>query len=171
MQDIFEIQDEIARAIVDRLRVELVGSKDQPLVSCCTENLEAYSAFLEGRYYWNSLTPDGWAKSFELFQRAIELDPSFAIPHAWLSIYYGSLAFWGDAAPREVTPKVRAAAQRALELDHNLGMAHVGLAWAHWFVDWDFRATEEEFKRAFELDPGSAYGRTNYALFLACRSV
>ena len=169
MHDIFDIQDEITRAIVDRLRIELVGPKDQTLVSCCTENLEAYSAFLKGRYYWNSLTPEGWAKSFELYQRAIELDPSFALAHAWLSTHYGSQAFWGDVAPKEVVPKVRAAAQRALELDDNLGLAHGDLAWVFWFSDWDFRAAEREFKRAFELDPGSALGRTNYALFLACR--
>jgi tetratricopeptide (TPR) repeat protein len=169
MKDIFDIQDEITRAIVDQLKVELVGSRDQLLVSSCTENLEAYSTFLKGRFYWNSLTPEGWAKSFELFQSAIELDPSFALPHAWLSIHYGSQAFWGNVAPREVTPKARAEAERALALDDNLGLAHGGLAWAFWFIDWDFRAAEREFKRAFELDPGSAYGRTNYALFLACR--
>jgi serine/threonine-protein kinase len=169
MRDIFDIQDEITRAIVDQLRVELVGLKDRTLVSCPTENLEAYSAFLKGRYYWNSLTPEGWQKSLELFQRAIELDPSFALPHAWLSIHYGSQAFWGDVAPKGVTPKVRAEAERALELDDTLGVAHAGLAWVYWFLDWDFRAAEREFKRAFELDPGAAYGRTNYALFLACR--
>ena len=169
MKDIFDIQDEITRAIVDRLRVELVGSKDRPLVSSCTENLEAYSAFLQGRFYWNSLTPEGWTRSFELFQRAIELDPMFALPHAWLSVYYGSQAFWGNVALKEVAPKARAAAQRALALDDSLGFAHGDLAWAFWFIDWDFRAAEREFKRAFELDPGSALGRTNYALFLACR--
>jgi len=169
MEDVFDIQDEITRAIVDRLRVELVGSKNRPLVSSCTENLEAYSAFLQGRFYWNSLTPEGWTKSFELFQRAIELDPMFALPHAWLSVYYGSQAFWGNVGLKEVAPKVRAAAQRALALDDNLGFAHGALAWVFWFVDWDFRAAELEFKRAFELDPGSALGRTEYALFLACR--
>jgi serine/threonine-protein kinase len=169
MRDIFDIQDEITRAIVDQLRVELVGPKDRPLVSCCTENLEAYSAFLKGRYYWNGLAPEGWQKSLELFQRAIELDPSFALPHAWLSIHYGSQAFWGDVAPKDVTPKVRAEAERALELDENLGIAHCQLAWAFWFIHWDFRSTERQFKRTLELDPGSALGRTNYALFLACR--
>jgi len=169
MEDVFDIQDQITHAIVDQLKIELIGPKDRPLVSGTTENLEAYSAFLKGRYFWNSLTPEGWAKSLELFERAIELDPSFALPHAWLSIHYGSLVFWGNVAPKDVTQKIRAEAERALELDDKSGIAHDGLAWVHWFVDWDFDAAEREFKRAFELDPGSAYGRTNYALFVACR--
>jgi serine/threonine-protein kinase len=169
MQDIFEIQDEITRAIVDRLRIELVVPKDQPLVSCCTENLEAYSAFLKGRFYWNSLTPEGWAKSLELYQRAIELDPSFALPHAWLSQLYGSQSFWGSVAPRDVMSRSRAAAARALELDDNVAVAHGCLANFHWLFEWDFRAAEREFKRTLELDPGAALGRTVYALFLACR--
>ena len=171
MRDIFDIQDEITRAIVDQLRVELVGPKDRTLVASCTENIEAYSAFLKGRFYWNSLTPEGWAKSLELFQKAIELDPSFALPHAWLSQHYGSRSFWGDEAPRDLLPKARAAAERALELDDTLAAAHGQLANVHWLLDWDFVGAEREFKRAFELEPGSgsALGRTTYALFLGCR--
>jgi len=153
------------------LKVELVGSKDRSLVSSCTENLDAYSAFLEGRFYWNSLTPEGWAKSLELFQKAIELDPSFALPHAWLSQHYGSRSFWGNEAPTDLLPKARAAAEKALELDDTLAAAHGQLANVHWLFDWDFVAAEREFKRTLELDPGSgaALGRTVYALFLACR--
>jgi serine/threonine protein kinase/Tfp pilus assembly protein PilF len=169
MRDIFEIQDEIARTIADQLRVELVGSKKESLVSSCTENLEAYSAFLEGRYYWNSLTPEGWAKSLELYRKAIELDPSFALPHAWLAQHYGSQVFWGNVAPSEFMPRARAAAEKALELDGTLAAAHSQIANIHWLFDWDFVAAEREFKRCLEGEPGAALGRALYALFLACR--
>jgi serine/threonine-protein kinase len=169
MQDIFDIQDEITRAIVDQLKVKLVGPKDQALVSCGTENLEAYKAFLEGRYYLHSLTPDGWAKSLVLLKKSIELDPSFALPHMWLSDYYQSLGWWGNSPPNDVMPRSRAAAQRAIDLDDNLGLAHATLAIVLWGYDWDFRGAEREFRRALELDPTSGYGRMCHALFLSCQ--
>jgi len=171
MRDIFEVQDEITRAIVDQLKVELVGPKDRVLVSSCTNNLDAYSAFLQGRYYWNSLTPEGWVKSFELYQKAIELDPSFALPYAWLAQHYGSRCFWGDEAPRDVMSKARQAAEKALELDDAVAISHGQLAGVLWLFDWDLAGAEREFKKTFELDPGpsSALARTIYAIFLALR--
>jgi serine/threonine-protein kinase len=169
MHDIFDIQDEIARAIVDQLKVKLVGPKGKALVSCGTENLDAYTALLEGRYYLHSLTPEGWAKSFELLQRATELDPSFALPHMWLSDYHQSLGWWGGSFPNEVMPKSRASAQRAIELNDNLGPAHAALAVVLWAYDWDFREAEREFLRALELDPAEAFSRMRYALFLSCQ--
>jgi TolB-like protein/Flp pilus assembly protein TadD/tRNA A-37 threonylcarbamoyl transferase component Bud32 len=169
MQDIFDIQDEIARAIVDQLKVRLVGPKDQTLVSCGTENLDAYTALLEGRYYLHSLTPDGWAKSLPLLQKSIALDPSFALPHAWLSDYYQSLGWWGNARPSEMLPRSRAAAQRAIELDDTLGFAHGSMAVVLWGYDWDRDGAEREFRRALELDPTAGWNRMAYALFLSCQ--
>ena len=169
MEDIFEIQDEIARAIVDQLKVKLVGPTDQTLVSCGTENLDAYTALLEGRYYLHSLTPDGWAKSYQLLKKSTELDPSFALPHSWLSDYYQSLGWWGGYPPHEVMPKSRAEAQRAIVLDDKLGMAHSALAVVLWSYDWDSRGAEREFQRALELDPTSAFSRMRYALYLSCQ--
>jgi TolB-like protein/tetratricopeptide (TPR) repeat protein len=169
MRDIFDIQDEIARAIVDQLKVKLVGSKNRTLVSCGTENLEAYKALLEGRYYLHGLTPEGWAKSLVLLQKSIELDPSFALPHAWLSDYYQSLAWWGNSPPNEVMPESRMAAQRAIDLDDNLGFAHTAMAVVLFSYDWDFRGAEREFRRALELDPTSGWGHMCLALFLSCQ--
>ncbi|MBN1164526.1 MAG: protein kinase [Candidatus Krumholzibacteriota bacterium] len=169
MQDIFDIQDEIARAIVDQLKVKLVGPKDKTLVSCGTENLEAYTALLEGRYYLRSLTPEGWEKSQVLLQKSIALDPSFALPYAWLSDYYQSLGWWGNSRPHEMLPKSRAAAQRAIELDDTLGIAHASMAVVLWGYDWDFNGAEREFHRAVELDPNSGWNHMCYALFLSCR--
>jgi TolB-like protein/Tfp pilus assembly protein PilF len=169
MEDIFDIQDEIARAIVDQLKVKLVGPKDQTLVSCGTENLEAYKALLEGRYYLHSLTPGGWTRSLALLRKATEFDPSFALPHAWLSDYYQSLAWWGGCPPHEMMPKSRAEAERAIELDDELGIAHAGLAVVLWSYDWDFRGAEREFIRALELDPTEAFSHMRYALYLSCQ--
>jgi TolB-like protein len=166
MKDIFDIQDEIAHAIVDQLKVRLVGPENQTLVSCGTENLEAYTALLEGRYYLKSLTPDGWEKSRVLLQKSIDLDPSFALPHACLSDYYQSLGFWGSLPPNEVMPRSRAAVKRAIELDDDLGWAHATMAVVLFSYDWDPRAAEREFRRALELDPTSGWDRMRHALFL-----
>ncbi len=167
MQDIFDIQDEIARAIVDQLRIKLIGPKDQTLVSCGTENLDAYTALLEGRYYLHSLTPDGWAKSIVLLEKSIELDPSFGLPHMWLSDYYQSMGWWGNSPPKEAMAKSREHALKAIVLDDNLGLAHASLAIVLWAYDRDFRGAEGEFRRALELDPAAAYSRMSYALFLS----
>ncbi len=169
MRDVFDIQDEIARGIVDQLRVKLVRPADRQLVPVGTENLEAYTAFLQGRYHLHSLTPEGWAKSHELFQKSIQLDPSFALPHAWLSDYYQSLAWWGNLRPNDVLPKSRAYAQKAIELDDSLAFAHSSFAVTLFGFDWDFEAAEKEFQRAMELDPTSAWTRMAYAIFLGSR--
>jgi TolB-like protein/Tfp pilus assembly protein PilF len=169
MKDIFEIQDDIARAIVDQLKVELIGAENQAVGAFGTKNLEAYTAFLEGRFYFYSLTPEGWAKGLELLRRAVELDPSFAAAHGLLSNYYQSLAWWGNSAPNDVLPKSREAAQKAIALDPKLGLAHIDLALVLWNYDWDFPKAEREFRLGLELDPTSGWGHLCYALFTACR--
>jgi TolB-like protein/Tfp pilus assembly protein PilF len=170
MKDIFDIQDDIARAIVDQLRVELIGQERQTLVAFGTKDLEAYTAFLEGRYHFYSLTPEGWAKGRALLLRAVELDPSFAAAHGLLSNYYQSLAWWGNSAPNDVLPKSREAAQKAIALDPKLGLAHINLALVLWNYDWDFPEAEREFRLGLDLDPTSGWGHLCYALFTACRS-
>lgn len=169
MEDIFEIQDEITAAIVKQLQVELVGKTDEPLVKRHTENLEAYSLFLKGQYHLFSLTPDGWQKSFELFHRAIEIDPGFARAYAWQAQNYQSQCFWGDSAPRDAMEQSRAAVERALELDDQLQLAHCVNAVIRWGYDWDWNGAEREFKKAFELEPTEPFNHVNYSLFLAAQ--
>jgi len=170
MEDIFEIQDEIARSIVDQLRVRLVGEeKKESLIAFGTENLEAYTALLEGRYHLHSLTPEGWERGLRMLSRSIELDPDFAMPHAWLSMFYQSLAWWGTSAPHDVMPRAREEADRAAELDDGLGFAHINRGVVHFCYDWDFNAAEREFLRGLELDPVSGYGHMSCALFYSSR--
>jgi serine/threonine-protein kinase len=167
MKDIFDIQDEIAAAIVKQLEVKLAVKKGQPLIKRYTENLEAYSLFLKGQYHLFSLKPEGWAKSFELYQQAIELDPSFALAHAWQSQNYQSLCFWGDGRPRQEMENSRSAARAALQLDEDLALARAVMAVIYWSYDWHWTKAEQEFKRVFELDPTEPFNHVNYSLFLA----
>ena len=165
--DIFAIQDEISMEIVDKLKVRLLRGEKEKLVKRYTDNLEAYSLYLKGRYYWNSLTPEGWEKSFECYQKAIEIDPTYALAYVGLSIWHQSLAFWGDVPPDQAMPKSKEFAQKVIELDDSISDAHNSLAVIYAAYDWNQSASEKEFKRALELDPTNALVCTNYAIFLA----
>jgi len=166
MEDIFVIQDDITRAIVDQLEGKLIRKTDKPLVKRYTEDLEAYSLYLKGRYYWNSLTPEGWEKSFECYQKAIEIDPTYALAYVGLSIWHQSLAFWGDVSPSQAISKSRELAQKAIKLDDTISDAHNSLAVIYATYDWNWSAADREFKQALELDPANALGCVNYAICL-----
>jgi serine/threonine protein kinase/Tfp pilus assembly protein PilF len=166
LDDVFAIQDEISIAIVDKLKIRILKGEKEKLVKRYTDNLEAYSLYLKGRYYWNSLTPEGWEKSFECYQKAIEIDPTYALAYVGLSIWHQSLAFWGDVPPSQAIPKSREFAQKAIELDDSISDAHNSLAVVYALYDWNWSAAEKEFKRSIELDPTNALGYVNYAIIL-----
>ncbi len=167
MNDIFELQDEITLAIVEQLKVKLMPrKKDAPVIKRFTENLEAYSLLLQGRYHWHSLTAEGWLKSRECFKKAVELDPDYALAHTWMAVWLQSQTYWGDVSPADSYQMGRESVEKALRLDDSLGMAHGVLAVIYWSFDWNWAAAEREFKRSLELEPDSALGRANYALFL-----
>lgn len=167
MNDIFELQDEITLAIVEQLKVKLMPrKKDAPVIKRFTENLEAYSQLLQGRYHWHSLTPEGWMKSRECFEKAVELDPNYALAHAWLAIWLQSQSFWGDVSPVDYYQRGLQSLKKALQIDDAVAEAHNALAVNYFSFDWNAAAAEREFKRSFELDPHSALARTNYAIFL-----
>ncbi|MCK5066468.1 MAG: tetratricopeptide repeat protein, partial [Bacteroidales bacterium] len=126
----------------------------------------AYSLNLKGRYYWNSLTSEGWEKSIECYQKAIEIDPTYALAYVGLSIWHQSLAFWGDVPPGQAIPKSREFAQKAIELDDSISDAHNALAVIYATYDWNWSAADREFKRTIELDPTNALGYANYAIIL-----
>ena len=164
LDDVFAIQDEISMAIVDKLKIRILKGEKEKLFKRYTDNLEAYSLYLKGRYYWNSLTPEGWEKSFECYQKAIEIDPTYALAYVGLSIWHQSLAFWGDVPPSQAIPKSREFAQKAIELDDSISDAHNSLAVGYALYDWNLSAADKEFKRTIELDPTNALGYVNYAL-------
>jgi len=171
LEDIFAIQEEISLAIVKQLKVKLaVEEIDGPIVKKYTENLDAYSLFLKGRYYWYKLTAEGWSKSMEHFEKAITVDPTYAPAYAWLSISRQSQAFWGDRSPRELISRSRELAETAIRMDEGIAEAHNSLAVIHFVYDWDTEAADREFDRSLELAPTGALTRVNYALILMIRN-
>jgi len=156
--DIFAVQEEISRAIVSVLEVRLSSHAAGPLVQRTT-SLEAYQAYLEGRYHFQQLTSSHMARGRECHERAIRLDPGYALPHAGMAEYYYYLAFYLNARPRDVLPLGMAAAEKALELDSECAEAYTfrGVLRAVYHYDWN--AAGEDFARAIELRPNLAMAR------------
>ena len=167
MADMFSIQDDIAKAIVTALKIKLLGEKGGPLIKNYTENLDAYRLYLQGRNFWNKRGEADLIKSIEYFEKAIEIDPNYAIAYAGLGDAYfilGNNGFW---PAEKAFPKAKAAALKALEIDDKLAEAHTSLASIMWNYDWDFVGAEKEFKLAIELNPGYATAHHFYGYFMS----
>jgi TolB-like protein/Tfp pilus assembly protein PilF len=162
MTDVFAIQDEISRAIVEKLRVQLTSGR--PLVKQHTENLDAYNLFLRGRHCIHRLTPESLARGKEYLEQAIALDPNYALPYTGLAEYYWASAFWGFMLGSEAIPLAKAAALAALKLDDSLAEAHAQLGVAKGVGDFDWAGAEQEFRRALELNPASPIVHYYYGL-------
>jgi TolB-like protein/Tfp pilus assembly protein PilF len=166
MDDVFAIQEEIARAIVDNLRVRLERGKGTALVSEPTENLEAYNLYLQGRHQWNKRTAEGVEKAIDLFQRAVDADPEFALAWSGLADSYILSPDYRGTPPDEVFPKAKEAAMKAVAADDSLAEAHTSLAGALWEHNHDWDAAEREFRRAIELNPRYATAHHWFGRFL-----
>ncbi len=166
MSDIFEVQEEIAKEISEKLKVRLTGEERKRLAKRHTQNTTAYQLYLKGRYHWNKRTEEGFKKAVEHFQKAIEEDPAYALAYAGLADCHTLMAFYSYQHPREAFPKGKTAALKALEIDEKLAEAHTSLFLANLFYDWDLPGAEREAKRALELNPGYATARQWYSFFL-----
>ena len=166
--DLLAAQQEISREVSEKLRVKVTGEDKQRLAKRTTGNTEAYQLYLQGRYQWNKRTLDGIEQSIDDFQEALHKDPRYALAYAGQADAYALLADFNILPAKEVMPKLKAAAGKALELDETLAEAHTSLAWAH-FHDWDWAGAEKEFRRAIELDPRYATARLWYGEYLTAR--
>jgi len=166
LEDVFAIQDEITLAIVDRLKVKLLGEEKDALLKRHTDNPEAYNSYLMGRFWWNKRTAEGMKRGLECFVRAIQLDPSFARAYTGISDCYAIFAYY-YMPPRPTLTKAREAAAKALELDPTLAEAHTSMAFVKQKLERDWAAAERGYKRAMELDPDYVWAPHWYSLYLA----
>jgi serine/threonine protein kinase/Tfp pilus assembly protein PilF len=166
LADVFAIQDEISLAIVDKLRVKLLGNEKKKMLKRYTLDLEAYDLYLKGRYHWNRRTPDALKKAMSHFEQVIKRDPSYALAYAGLADCYSMLAQVRTLPPKEAFPKAKALASKALQLDEALAEAHTSLAFVLSFFDWDWPGAEREFRRATELNPNYATAHQWFAMVL-----
>jgi len=166
LEDVFAIQDDIARAITDKLQVTLVAGEAGRLVRPPTESLEAYDLYLKGRFFVNQ-GGEGPRKGLEYFRQALACDPEYALVHSGIAEAYVWLGGTGILRPQEALPKAREAAIRALELDETLAEAHLRLGMLSWTHEFDWSNAEKHFLRALEFNPGLAQAHSAYGFFLA----
>jgi eukaryotic-like serine/threonine-protein kinase len=163
--DALAVQNDIAQQIADRLRLRLSSTQMTRMATRQTGNPEAYQLYLKGRYYAGKFDPENLNKGRDYLRQAIALDPKFALAYDGLAFYYALLLDWFEPS-NEVGPKAVEAARKALELDPNLVEAHVELGSMHMFYDFDWAASEREYKRAFELNPNYAPAHEYNAWYL-----
>jgi TolB-like protein len=125
LSDVLALQNGISMAIAHRVEVKLTPWQERELSNSIVTNTQAYEAYLKGRFFWNKRSLEGLNRAIGYFQQAIAKDPRSALAYAGLADCFNMLSFYGGAAPRESFPKAQAAALKALELDQNLGEAHV----------------------------------------------
>jgi serine/threonine-protein kinase len=159
IQDIFAIQEEIARTIVSTLRARFLGDIGDPTARRYTANVNAYNLYLKGRYSWNKRSPEGVAEGIKYFCAAIEEEPRYALAYSGLADSYAVQLDYRGAPVEEGMRRAKAEALKALELDESLAEAHTSLAWVTFIYDWDWVGAAREFRRAIELNPRYATAR------------
>jgi len=160
------LRDDMALKILESLKVRLLGETRSRVVKNYTANPEAYTLYLQGRYFWNKRTTEDVRKAIDYFNQAIALDPDFALAYSGLADSYLVLPQFLENRMSEALPPARDAALKALALDDGLAEAHVSLALVR-ESEWDFAASERKFKRAIELNPNYPTGRFWYGNLLA----
>jgi tetratricopeptide (TPR) repeat protein len=169
LKDTLALQNRVARAIADQIRISLNPQERAALKTVKVVNPEAYEDYLKGRFFWNKRTADGLKVAQTYFGRAIDEDPKYAPAYSGLADTYALLGDWQYAVmtPKDAFPKAKAAAIKALELDSSLGEAHNSLAFCLDAFDWNFDAAGKEFQRAIELNPSYATAHHWYAWHLS----
>ena len=164
LDDIFAVQEEIARQISEHMRLHLSPQEKNKLAARDTGSPEAYQAFLRALYFWNKWTPASSWRALEYCRQAIEIDPAYAPAHAVMADCYTALAVFGELRAKEAFPKAKAAASKAIEMAPSLSDAHLAVGLINLYFDWDWDAAEKHMRRAVELSSQSA--RAHYGLSL-----
>jgi TolB-like protein/Flp pilus assembly protein TadD len=167
IEDIFEVQSDIAGQVIERLGLSIGAGERRRLAAQPTGNREAYTLYLKGRYFWNKRSEADIETALQYFQQAVDLDPSYAL--AWVGIgdVWIFRGFYSRLAPRESFPKAKSAVARALEFDSTLAEAHASLAHIRFEFDHDWDGAEREYRRAIELNPSYATAHHWYGGFLS----
>ncbi len=158
LQDVFSVQSEIARQVANSLELRF-GIRESSRLQQQTQNPEAYSFYLKGRYHWNKRTESEINRAIKYYEEAIGRDPNYALAYAGLADCYSILGYYGFRRANVMFPRARELAEKALSLDGNLAEAHASLGQAlmQYYFEWDRSGTELD--RALELNPSYATAR------------
>ncbi len=166
IKDIFAVQDEISLAIVDKLRVELLGGEREKITKRHTQDKDAYNLYLKGRYFWNRRLKGDMVKAVSFYQKAISKDPNYASPYVGIADVFNIFGQWAYIPPKEAYSRSMAMLKKALEIDNTLSEAYSSLGFATMGYERNFPAAEAHLKRSIELNPANAYAHGWYAIYL-----
>jgi serine/threonine-protein kinase len=167
LEDILDLQREVARSIAGEVRVQLTPSERVRLSASQTVNTRAYENYLRGRYLGNRRTKEALDQALEYYQAVVANDPNSGLGYSGLADVYTLQAVQGMAAPEDVWPKAKTAAGRALQLDDSLAEAHSAMGLIHSFYEWNWDEAEREFRNSLELNPSDANAHQRYAVMLS----
>ena len=166
MDDVFAVQDEIAQSVVEKLRVQLLGQRDEPLVKPA-KNVEAYELFLRARHAWQDSSEQGLATALKYLEQALVLQPDYAEAVAGIAETYALQSVVGLVSPKEFMPQARQLALKAVAMDEQLAVGHFVLGLVLHNHDCDWSQAERVYLRAIELDPGLMEAHTWLSLLLS----
>ena len=165
LASILSLQGDVARGVAGSLALTLLPDEQSRVASARPVNPEAYEAYLKGDFHAQKETPADLDVALKYFETARQKDPGYAPAHTGIAFVWTARNQMGYVPPSEATPRVKAAAMRAVELDPALALGHYALGMAAW-NEWDWEANEREFRRAIELDPNLADVRAFYSHLL-----
>ena len=166
LSELLDIEESIAKEITNKLRLKLTGAEKEQLAKRYTEDNEAYQAYQRGRFHWERRNEKEIKKGIEQFQKAIELDPNFALAWSGLADSYVFSNEYGSAPKNEIASKAKSAAEKAVELGPDLAETHTSLGYVFFGLEWDFVKAEKHFRKAIELNPKYALARRWYSVLL-----
>ena len=152
-KDVFDVQDEITLAVVDALKVKLLGREKAALLKKGTENPQAYELYMRGRFLWNRRTVGDFEKAIEQFQMAIDIDPTYALAYSGIADCLLFLGYYEACSPAEAAAKAKEAVTKALAMDASLAEAHASMAVYKIYFEFDWNGGEDGLRKAIELNP------------------
>ena len=167
LEDIFDIQEEIALAILNAIKIKLLAAEKEVVLKRYTDNTEAYELYLRGRFFVNRFSGEPLFKALEYFEDAIKIEPEYALAYTGIAYCYLILWYFNHLSPEQSLPGMVKAAQKSLELDDEISETHTAIARMKVYYEWNFTEAAIEYKKAITLNPNIAESREHYAFCLA----
>ncbi|MDQ3063622.1 MAG: tetratricopeptide repeat protein, partial [Acidobacteriota bacterium] len=167
--DVLALEDSISEQVAKSLLPHLTGEEEKQIKKRGTDNVEAFEAYLRGRFYWNTFTEEGFAKALIFYNQAIAIAPDYALAYAGIADYYNLLGIYAVMPFQETSAAAKEAAQRAIEADDNLAEGYAALGFAVLMHDFDWAEAEKNLRRAVQINPNYVTGRVWYSYFLGLK--
>src|SRR5579862_3163562 len=167
LTDIFDVQDEISKSIVDQMMDEFTKRESHSTPKTQTRNIDAYNLYLKGRFYWSKRVGEDLKKSIQFYEEAINKDADYALAYAAMSDSYSLLCAYHTLSPDDSILKAKKIAQKAVSLDPALAEAYEAIGHVEMLYEWNWNKAKHYYEQAIQLNPGFATAHQRYGILLA----